>query len=699
MKKKKSISTKLVAEFIVLVLIISVLISAICIGFAKNNLINEKENAVQAQAQLLATEIDTKLQSNLDYLSCFARRPEFSDPSVSFEDRCMICTEEADNPTYYTVLYTELDGNTMLPRFGVQLNLVESNDEAFLQCRETGEACYKPSRTLNGTTYMVSNAVPVKDADGNVTAVIVGTILITDFADLLGDDVEAFIIDPNGDYIGSTHAGEFYKDADDEYVWVTEGEELQMADGDKGINISINPVKRAETDDSYKDLASLMQTILAGDKGVEEYVSMETGEDQYVGYATVPSVGWKVGFCVDQSEIMDVITKMIGTAAIAIIVVLILGIIVIFILSKRLVSPLVNASKELNSIINGIERGEGDLTVRIPSKSNDEIGSIIQGINEYTEVLQNVTLKIKSGSTDLSDSVAHVAASIAASNEQATDTSAIMEELAASMQEVDATTNDIRAYMEEVVEAINDIYSEAEQGLSFANEINTRAEGLKDSSENSQKNTKAMIGSITESLKTSIENSKNVDKINDLTNDILNIASQTNLLALNASIEAARAGEAGKGFAVVADEIRQLADNSKETANNIQQVSDLVNQAVNELVANADQLLKYMNTDVSEDYSSMVDTGEAYVGDAAQIGEIMQRFQTQTDDIQKKITSALDLLNATTNAISESADGVSMAAQNTATLVSSISEIDGEMDNNRTVTASLNSEIEKFKKV
>ena len=82
----------------------------------------------------------------------------------------------------------------------------------------------------------------------------------------------------------------------------------------------------------------------------------------------------------------------------------------------------------------------------------------------------------------------------------------------------------------------------------------------------------------------SIEESRQIGNIDNLTNDILDIASQTNLLALNASIEAARAGEVGKGFAVVAEEIRQLAENSKNTASDIQNISVGVVRAVNQLI-------------------------------------------------------------------------------------------------------------------
>ena len=96
--------------------------------------------------------------------------------------------------------------------------------------------------------------------------------------------------------------------------------------------------------------------------------------------------------------------------------------------------------------------------------------------------------------------------------------------------------------------------------------MKVRANELEETAVKNGDNANQIISEIVESLENAIEESKSVDKVNDLTMDILNISSQTNLLALNASIEAARAGEAGKGFAVVADQIRNLAEQSAKSA-------------------------------------------------------------------------------------------------------------------------------------
>ena len=140
-------------------------------------------------------------------------------------------------------------------------------------------------------------------------------------------------------------------------------------------------------------------------------------------------------------------------------------------------------------------------------------------------------------------------------------------------------------------------------------------------------------------LAESIENSKQVEKVNELTQDILNISSQTNLLALNASIEAARAGEAGKGFAVVAEEIRTLADSSRGAANNIQEITEAVKGAVNNLSDSASQMLKLVNEVVLVDYEQFWGVAKRYNEDAISLNQMMNNFSKQASNVQRAIDS------------------------------------------------------------
>ena len=200
-------------------------------------------------------------------------------------------------------------------------------------------------------------------------------------------------------------------------------------------------------------------------------------------------------------------------------------------------------------------------------------------------------------------------------------------------------------------------------------------------------------------LEVAIANSRSVEKINELTDEILSISSQTNLLALNASIEAARAGEAGKGFAVVADEIRVLAENSKNTANNIQSISGLVTNAVEELASDANKMIEFIDSAVLADYDKFVDMANSYHDDADHMDEILQNFYGNASKLAETMAQMTEGIDGINIAVDESAQGVTMAAQSTAQLVDALVSIKSESDTNKSISEELQGEVKKFKNI
>lgn len=168
---------------------------------------------------------------------------------------------------------------------------------------------------------------------------------------------------------------------------------------------------------------------------------------------------------------------------------------------------------------------------------------------------------------------------------------------------------------------------------------------------------------------------------------------------MNASIEAARAGEAGKGFAVVADEIRQLADSSREIANNIREISVLVTEAVENLSAEASKMLDFVNTDVARDYNNFADVVTQYETDVDRMDAILIEFAKQSADIADTMQMMVNGIGDISTAADESASGVVGVAEDISELVTYITKIQEEMENNRAISKDLEEEVKRFKKV
>lgn len=361
---------------------------------------------------------------------------------------------------------------------------------------------------------------------------------------------------------------------------------------------------------------------------------------------------------------------------VAVVVILIVTAILVLVTANRIiVMPIQKIAQVINGMIEDIHNNKGNLTERVPVQTKDEIATLATGVNEFLDILQDVIGGVIACSDEINRQQLHVNEVVDVTNHNANDTSATMEELAASMEEVSATVGYVSENTREAEASVGDMVNQAVSGTKFAEEIRSRAEELRKLAQESRATADGMIKEFDVSLNASIEDSKQIEKIGNLTADILSIASKTNLLALNASIEAARAGEAGKGFAVVADEIRMLADSSKQTAGNIQQISAGVVSAVMTLAENAGNLVKFINEQVLPDYEILARTGEQYLNDSITIDRMMGEMRDSMENIGGMMRTVAESNENITNNVRESAQGVGGVVDNTAALAENMKGI------------------------
>lgn len=361
--------------------------------------------------------------------------------------------------------------------------------------------------------------------------------------------------------------------------------------------------------------------------------------------------------------------------------------------------PLANTNREMNEIISEIDNRQGDLTRRVTITNNKEVASVGGGINAFMAKLQEIFRMISSNSRDLEGVVNEVRESVQTSNGSVSDLSALTEELSATMQDISDNASRINENTESVAGEVKSIAEKTIEINQYTKEMKEHAEAMEHAARENMDTTGAKVNDIVSVLSQAIEDSNSVNQVDNLTNDILNIASQTNLLALNASIEAARAGDAGKGFAVVASEISQLAAASQEAANNIQSINAIVITAVHNLADNANGLVEYMNEKILPEFQKFVESGGAYHDKATFIEGVMADFEAKTDSLQNSMDEIANSVNTISHAIEEGVSGVVSAADSTQVLVSDMDKISKKMDENFAIAEGLKKETSVFTKL
>ncbi|PWU68442.1 methyl-accepting chemotaxis protein [Gracilibacillus dipsosauri] len=338
-----------------------------------------------------------------------------------------------------------------------------------------------------------------------------------------------------------------------------------------------------------------------------------------------------------QIQLKSTIQSIILFAIISTIILLTGTIIFALIMSKRIVTPITKLTNVADKI------AKGDLTSSImKTKRKDEIGT-----------LQNRFIQMKEDLLTLITNLIDTSQSVAASSEQlsanADETAYTTEQIAKTIQEIsndshtqlvsvkEATENvtNISEDIDAISEGMGRVISSSEKAHQFSSDglasVRSVNEQMEIINQNSEKTT-----SIMKSLES------HATQINKIVDMITNIAEQTNLLALNAGIEAARAGEHGRGFAVVAEEVRKLAEESNQSAQQINHLIDLIQSTMQEAIESTTS----SNQAVQKGSSLVMETNNAFDQITDSVASVQKRVHQVTNSLEQLISVRQKLIHS-----------------------------------------------------
>lgn len=467
---------------------------------------------------------------------------------------------------------------------------------------------------------------------------------------------------------------------------------------------------RLETKDShgYQMIKDIIQNGCKEDGGFTEYYytkenSTETYPKRAYSKAFEPWQ-WVIGTgnYVDELEdlavenngpikriFQDTRSFSIASITVAVLLLIIIALLIVTDITKSLNA----AAQQMNCM------AEGDYAKDFMKKflgRRDDFGHLARCIEDMKSAMVKLISHVQAESETISVAAKSVDECVVMLNDDIASVSAATQELSAGMEETAATTTMVDESVGEIHTAVEHIARRSKDGAQGAAEIKGRAEQTNIRIKSAQEKAALLKKEIQQDLETALENAKVIDQIYELSGVIMNVVSQTNLLSLNASIEAARAGEAGRGFAVVAGEIGTLAEQSRQTVIKIQEVTQEVTEAVQNLSTNARKLLDFVVKDVTADYREFLTIGEQYKKDGASVDELMSEFSTIAQELFDNMEGIKNSIRDILKAAEEGAEGTTEIAQRASIIVNESAEVLEQVTKTKQSSESLRGEIGKF---